>query len=86
MQTQPDIYKPSKPFWLWSRDSIERVIALFPNASQSWPAGTADDLETVNLNTLCLCLPVRPANAMPERGQESLVIDFAVKTFNSFQE
>ena len=37
-------------------------------------------------NALCLCLPVRPAQAVPERrerGPKSLAIDIAVKTFDS---
>ena len=31
-------------------------------------------------NTLCLCLPVQPAQAVPERGPKSSAIDLAVKS------
>ena len=33
-------------------------------------------------NALCLCSPVRPADAVPERGPKSLAIDIAVKSFH----
>ena len=37
-------------------------------------------------NALCLCLPIRPAKAVPEHGTRSTAIEFAVKTFNSHLE
>ena len=33
-------------------------------------------------NVLCLCSPVRPSQAVPERWPKSLAVDFAVKTFD----
>ena len=33
-------------------------------------------------NVLCLCLPVRTAQAVPERGPKSSAIDFAFKTLD----
>ena len=37
-------------------------------------------------NAVCLCSPVRPAQAVPERGPKSLAIDFAVKSFDCLLE
>ena len=37
-------------------------------------------------NKLCLCLPVWPAQAVPERGFKSLAIDIAVKSFDCLLE
>ena len=37
-------------------------------------------------NALCLCLPVLPAKAVPERCPKSLAIDFAVKSFDCLLE
>ena len=37
-------------------------------------------------NALCLCSPVRPAHAVPERGPKSSAIDFSVKNFDYLME
>ena len=37
-------------------------------------------------NTLCLCSPVQPAHAVPERGPKSLAIGIAVKSFDCLLE
>ena len=37
-------------------------------------------------NTLCLCLPVLPAQAAPGRAPKSSAIDFAVEAFNCLQD
>ena len=48
--SQPEIYKALKSCWLLIWVSIARVVASFPQASRSRPAGTAADFETP-----CVC-------------------------------
>ena len=47
--------------------------------SSSEPVAARSDCRRLG-NALCLCSPVRPAQAVPERGPKSLAIDFAVKS------
>ena len=49
--------------------------------SSSQPVAASSDCSQLG-NTLCLCLPVRPAQALQERCPKSWAIDFAVKTFD----
>ena len=49
------IYKALKRFWLFNWLSITRAVAMFPQASQLWPAATA-----ANSETPCVC--ARPCN------------------------
>ena len=56
--------------------------------SPSEPLAARSDCRLLG-NTLCFCSPVRPAQsaaAEPERGPQSLVIDIAVKAFDSLLE
>ena len=53
--------------------------------SSSEPVAASSDCCRLG-NTLCLCSPVQPAQAMPERGPKSLAIDFAANTFNCLLE
>ena len=52
---RPEIYKALKPCWLLNWVSIARVVACFPQASQSLPAATASYSETP-----CVC--ARPSD------------------------
>ena len=54
------------------------MVATFLKVSQLLPKATAAHSEFVG-NTLCLCLPIGPAQVVPERGTKSSAIDFAVK-------
>ena len=45
--------------------------------SSSEPVAARSDCRRLG-NALCLCSPVRPAPAVPERGPKSLAIDFAL--------
>ena len=49
--------------------------------STSEPVTARSDCSRIG-NALCLCSPVRPAQAVPERGLKSLAIDFALKIFD----
>ena len=49
--------------------------------SSSKPVAVCSDCRRLG-NALCLCSPVRPAQAVPERGLKSLTIEFAVKSFD----
>ena len=53
--------------------------------SSSEPVAARSDCRRLG-NALCLCSPVRPAQAVPERGPKSLAIDFAVKSFDCLLE
>ena len=69
----PEIYKALKPCWLLNWVSIARVVACFPQASQSLPAASSR-----LWNALCLCSPVWPAQAKQESSPKSLAVDFAL--------
>ena len=66
-----------KKLWLSNWVSIVRVMGRFSQASLSLPAATAADSETP-----CVCVPVWPAQAVPEHCPKSLDFDFSVKTFD----
>ena len=51
------------------------------NFSSSEPVVASSDCSWLR-NTLYLCLPIQPAQAVPEHCSKSSAIDFAVKTFN----
>ena len=51
----------------------------------SEPVAASSDCHRLR-NALCLCSTVQPAQAVPERCPKSLVIDFAVKTFDCLLE
>ena len=53
--------------------------------SSSEPVAARSDCRRLG-NALCLCSPVRPAQAEPERGPKSLAIDIAVKSFDCLLE
>ena len=44
--------------------------------SSSEPVATRSDYRRLG-NAMCLCSPVRPAQAEPESGPKSLAVDFA---------
>ena len=58
----PEIYKALKPCGLLNWVSIARVVACYPQASQSLPAATASDSETP-------CVLARPTRASRAREQ-----------------
>ena len=66
-----------KTFWHLNWVSISRVVACFPQV----PVAAHSDCCRL-WNTLCLCLPVLPAQAVPERCSQSLPVDFALQTFD----
>ena len=45
--------------------------------SSSVPVAARSDCRRIG-NALCLCSPVRPAQAVPESGPKSLAVDFAL--------
>ena len=49
--------------------------------SSSEPVAASSDSSRLG-NTLCLCLPVQPAQAELERDPKSLAVDFALWTFD----
>ena len=71
--SRPEIYKALKPCWLLNWVSIVRC-SMF---SSSEPVAVSSYCCRLG-NALCLCSPVRPAQAEPESGPKSLAIDFAL--------
>ena len=53
--------------------------------STSEPVAASSDCHRLG-NAMCLCSPVRPAQAVPERCPKSLAIDIAVKIFDCLLE
>ena len=53
--------------------------------SSSEPVAARSDGSRLG-NALCLCSPVRPAQAGPECEPKSLAVDFAIKTFDCLLE
>ena len=75
-----------KKKWLieaWNLQSIKTLLSLELNKyrksgsmfTSSEPVAAHSDCSR---NTLCLCSPVRPAQAEQESGPKSLAIDFAL--------
>ena len=55
--------------------------------SSSEPVAARSDCRRLgNALPVCLCSPVRPAKAVPERCPKSLALDFAAKTFDCLWE
>ena len=53
--------------------------------ASSEPVAARSDCRELG-NALCLCSPVLPAQALPERAPKSSPIDFAIKSFDCLHE
>ena len=69
-----------KAFWLSNLELSQYCKSGTTFSSSKQAAASSDCLQLGN--TLCLCLPVWPAQEVLERCPKSSAIDFAVKTFD----
>ena len=70
----PEIYKALKPYWLLELIQYRKSGSMF---SSSEPVAARSDCRRLG-NALCLCSPVRPAQAEQESCPKSLAVDFAL--------
>ena len=71
-----NIYKALKTFLTLELSRYCKSVQV-KTFSSIEPVAASSDCSPLG-NTLCLCLPVRLAPAVPERGPKSLAIDFAL--------
>ena len=76
---RPKIYKTSKPYF--STPELSQCRKSGSMLFWSEPVAASSNCSRLG-NALCLCLQVRLAQAVPERGPKSSAIDFAVPLSN----
>ena len=77
---RPEIYKALKPFLNLELSQYSKSGSM---VSSSEPAAARSDCRRLG-NALCLCWPVRPAQAVPESGPKSLAVDLPSKPSITF--